>query len=112
MDILCMMFRIPPPGRKMNGIGSSFIQRHSESNEKLLHLLHNQHPGQEWYITRQHQGRKDLHLLYHQLLYTVRSLDNPVCKVSEEDPTGFQADKEEQSYDKDEAVDVHNDDER
>jgi hypothetical protein len=45
-------------------------------------------------------------------LYTVRSLDNPVCKVSEEDPTGFQADKEEQSYDKDEAVDVHNDDER
>jgi hypothetical protein len=33
-----------------------------------------------------------------------------VRKVSEEDPTGFRADKEERSYDKDETVDVRDND--
>jgi hypothetical protein len=88
MVILYMMFRIPTPGLKRNKIGLSFIQHRSELNEKLLYPLYNQYPGQEYYTTNQHQG-KDLRLLYHQLLYTVRSLSNHVRKVSEEDPTGF-----------------------
>jgi hypothetical protein len=111
MVILYMMFRIPPPGLKRNKIGLSFIQHRLELNEKLLHPLNNQHPGQEYYTMSQHQG-KDLHLQYHQLSYTVRLFSNHVRKVSEEDPTGFRVDKEERIYNKDEAMDVHNDDGR
>jgi hypothetical protein len=111
MVIQFMTSKIPLPGPQKSEVGLSFIQHHSELNGKLLHQFNNQHPGQEFYTMSRCKG-KDPHLHYYQRSYTRRSLPSHVRKESEEDPTGFRVDKEERGYDKDEAVDVrdNNDD--